>query len=214
MITSLMRRGALLYDAYTPPKEYTPVDWIQSTGQLAHIDTGVSGVSTLRIRLTAKVIDYYQYAAFCGNYTTSADTRWRIIQGGTNVVYANVQSTSSVILNAPSGSIVNNKITLDVTAGSASITDSAGTASGTTTTGGTANTSRLALCCYKVQPSATGTGTYKCRYYGCEIWDSGKLIRHFTPCVRNNDSVAGMWDGVNKAFYPSCSNYAFEYGND
>ena len=40
----------------------------------------------------------------------------------------------------------------------------------------------------------------------------GTLKRHMVPVVRNSDSVAGLYDLVERAFYPSANQYAFTSG--
>lgn len=45
------------------------------------------------------------------------------------------------------------------------------------------------------------------KLYSCQIYDNGTLVRDFAPCM-NASGVCGLYDRVNKAFYPSASSTA------
>lgn len=49
-------------------------------------------------------------------------------------------------------------------------------------------------------------------YFFKAIGADGTLKRHMVPVVRNSDSVAGLYDLVECAFYPSANQYAFTAG--
>ena len=53
------------------------------------------------------------------------------------------------------------------------------------------------------------------KLYSCKIYDaSNVLVRDFVPCVRKSDSVAGLYDMVNMAFYVSNGADAFIAGGN
>lgn len=57
-----------------------------------------------------------------------------------------------------------------------------------------------------------GTISYAtAKYYACQIYDNGTLIRDYVPVV-NKSGIAGLYDKVNNAFYSSASSTAFEAG--
>lgn len=41
------------------------------------------------------------------------------------------------------------------------------------------------------------------RIFYCKQWDSGILVRHFIPAIRNSDDTIGMYDIINDEFYPN-----------
>ena len=49
-------------------------------------------------------------------------------------------------------------------------------------------------------------------YFFKAVGADGTLKRHMVPVVRNSDSVAGLYDLVERAFYPSANQYAFTAG--
>lgn len=54
-------------------------------------------------------------------------------------------------------------------------------------------------------------GTYCTgKIYSFKIWDDGVLVRDFIPCAQDN--VPGLYDNVNKVFYPSVTENDFLAG--
>lgn len=45
------------------------------------------------------------------------------------------------------------------------------------------------------------------KLYSCQIYDNGTLVRDYVPCM-NASNVCGLYDRVNKVFYPSASSTA------
>ena len=41
------------------------------------------------------------------------------------------------------------------------------------------------------------------RIYHLKMWQNGSLVRDFYPCYRNLDNAAGLFDSVNRVFYPN-----------
>lgn len=41
------------------------------------------------------------------------------------------------------------------------------------------------------------------RIYHLKMWQNGSLARDFFPCYRNNDNAPGLFDSVNRVFYPN-----------
>lgn len=50
------------------------------------------------------------------------------------------------------------------------------------------------------------------KYYACQIYDNGTLIRDYVPVV-NKSGIAGLYDKVNNTFYSSASSTAFIAGD-
>lgn len=69
----------------------------------------------------------------------------------------------------------------------------------------TASTTDLLLGRYYADAKFNFTGNV----YYLKIYEGDTLVRDFAPAVRNTDSVAGMYDKVNKKFYASESGTNF-----
>ncbi len=69
-------------------------------------------------------------------------------------------------------------------------------------------TSTAQISLLKAGPKASGWG----RLHAAAIWQDGTLARKFIPCERKADGVAGMYDLVVGAFYPSAEGAAFLAG--
>lgn len=53
------------------------------------------------------------------------------------------------------------------------------------------------------------------RLFRAQMYDASEnLIRDFVPCYRKSDSVAGLWDRVNKVFYTNSGSGTFIVGAD
>lgn len=50
--------------------------------------------------------------------------------------------------------------------------------------------------------------------YEFKIWDSGKLIKHYIPCIRLSDDVVGLYDIVRECFESSTTQYNLISGED
>lgn len=49
-------------------------------------------------------------------------------------------------------------------------------------------------------------------WYSFKIWNGDTKLRDFIPCYRKSDTVAGMYDIVNKVFYTNCGTGQFLLG--
>lgn len=83
------------------------------------------------------------------------------------------------------------------------------------------NYNLLLGCSYVASSSSQGTTNYnQSKYHYVELYDNSKLIRYFLPVNTNtvigNFTVPapGMWDAVNKKFYPNKGSGTFTYGKD
>lgn len=61
-----------------------------------------------------------------------------------------------------------------------------------------------------------GTAQYysNLKIYKCKIYDNGTLIRNYIPALRTSDSKAGLYDLVNKVFYPDAAGGNFIYNRN
>lgn len=207
------RHRVLLMSGGELPPTYTPLDYVVSVGQLAHIDTGVSGSANLKLECVFLAEAHLNYAGIMGNYA-SGKKSWRLIlHGNSSTIAVNSYSSSGTLLY-PVGGNVNNKLTVLFDTTSASVTSATGTNTNTPAAiAGTDNTANIALGRYAVDPNGTSSNTVRIRIYGCRIWNSNTLIRDFVPCIRGSDNVPGFWDKVGKTFYKSVTSTAFVYDN-
>jgi hypothetical protein len=51
----------------------------------------------------------------------------------------------------------------------------------------------------------------KSKIYYCKIWQEGRLVRHFVPCI-NLAQVAGFYDLVTNTFYTNAGSGTFTTG--
>lgn len=203
----------MMYGGDIVPPIYKRADYIVSVGQLAHIDTGVGNLQTLKIECEFMLESYVQYISPLGNFT-SGKKGWRIITTSQTALLVDTYSSGYVALLPPSGSVSGEKLTVVMDTETSKVTDGTGTyEKASPEIEGTDNTANIALGRNIVNASASGSGTSRMRIYGCKIWDSGTLIRDYIPCVRYSDSKAGFYDRVNKTFNPSISAYDFVTGN-
>ncbi len=50
---------------------------------------------------------------------------------------------------------------------------------------------------------------YDMYLYYCKIYDNGQTVRDYVPCVRNSDSVAGLYDRISQEFFVSGTGVGF-----
>lgn len=181
------------------PKEYTQVDYIQSTGT-QYIDLGIKGNENTKINAkymassftnvmhtlgdisnTSKAISFNvgnsnSPVSRWGNYSTNQKTN-----NVTNTIYEVSISQNGYYINGNLWWLPNESIFT------------------------TANNMYLF--------TANGaTNRLRGKIYYCKIWDSDTLVRNLIPCVRNSDNKVGMYDLVNNTFYTNKGTGNFTYG--
>lgn len=181
----------------------TEVEYIRSNGT-QYIDTGV-----IPTNKTAIEIDFV-----CG----SAAGNQALFGSGQHFCCSLSSTGGGILWNYPKNSIESN-----VTADANGRTFAAFTTTRNVLKLDKGVIYRDGVECYTF-PQSTFTGTYNiglfCQIrasvidykgsicmYGCKIWEDGVLIREFVPAVKN--SVAGLYDRVDGAFYTSISGTAF-----
>lgn len=197
------------------PPGYKHLNYVISTGQGAWIDTGVSGDDdTLSFECVFYITELANYAGIFGNYTTTGQKAWRLVQGtAVTWMYANADTSNGNVMYVPDNNYLNKILTFRLDKVGSTITDGTITReSAAGAAGGTENTMNIAIGKHApINPSATVTATYQTWFYGFKIWRGDQLIRDYIPCLRARDNVAGLWDKVNKKFSASDSIYNFGY---
>ena len=66
------------------------------------------------------------------------------------------------------------------------------------------------ICIGIINSTAANAGYYKgyAKFYSCQIYDDGTLIRNYQPCVDPSGNI-GLYDKVNKKFYGNAGTGAF-----
>ena len=205
------------------PPQYQKVDYLESTGYNARIDTGVAGNDTaLKFIFDAMVIDSAQYNALFGNYNGEDKSCWRIIQ------YSDSLTTRSFIFtagNRPAGSsssapvikqgggVPNTLVHFEMEYGKCTGT-SEDFSRTTTATDVSAEMSTRNIAIGSMSSVATGSTVRKRFYHYFKIKRGNILIRNYIPCYRKSDNLAGFYDTVNYTFNPSIGSVNFVAGND
>lgn len=67
---------------------------------------------------------------------------------------------------------------------------------------------------FGVNNNGTVTDVFQGKIYQCKIYDNNKIIKHFIPCYRKSDEKTGMYDLIERVFYPSLGATNFVKGNE
>lgn len=180
------------------PSQYRQVEYVEATGT-QYVNTGVS-IASAGAQWSATIDIQYTAVASSSQIMLGTGTSaggWSGQNGGfyalgaTNkTTYASTQRVQAYVTFGTSASI---------TIESETITRAGSTPSGS------------------VYLLAAANGDFACeaKLYSCKIYNaSNVLVRDFVPCVRKSDSVAGLYDTVNMAFYVSDGADAFSSGPD
>lgn len=179
---------------------YRDVDYIESTGT-QYIDTGIIPNQNTRIVLNCVMVDAKEQFILGSRTSMSATDTYTVVVLTTLRVRTDYGTEKKEIsgLTMSDGSYLN----IDKDKNKTVINDKSLTVSAKSFTG----TYPLFLC-------ACNTGG-KCekaaciRIMSCDIYDNGKLVRSYLPKIRNEDNVAGLYDGVSGVFYTNAGTGEF-----
>lgn len=179
---------------------YRDVDYIESTGT-QYINTGIIPNQNTRVVLNCVLVDAKEQFILGSRTSMSATDTYTIVVLGTLHVRTDygTQKTEMSGLTMSDGSYLNiNKDKNKTVINNKSLTVSAKSFTGTYP---------LFLCACN-----TG-GKYEkaacIRIMSCDIYDNGKLVRSYLPKIRNEDNVAGLYDGVSGVFYTNAGTGEF-----
>lgn len=186
------------------PSGYTQVEYIQSDGT-QYIDTGFKPNNNTRLTGDFEILangSTYRtiFAAREGNLARC----FSLFVSPTNTFYSNIGGKANVYtfsmsaLGRHSFDVNKNVVTIDGT----SYTHTAESFQHTTTT--------IYLCA----DNEDGVSALPCamRWYSCQIYDNGTLVRDFIPCT-NASGTAGLYDFVNGRFYGNAEGGMFTDGS-
>ena len=187
------------------PREYTRVEWIESTGS-QYIDTGFKPNQDTRVVMDCDVSDRSVQQALFGSRNGGSSGGFLIFTynncDGYQVDYSNAQKYP--IGGDSSGRHIielnKNRFYVDGvlyhTFTYAAFTGSYNALIGSANSGGNNMTSSVP--------------TYM-KIYSCKVYDNDVLVRDYVPCL-NANSVAGLFDLVNSNFYANAGTGVFGVG--
>lgn len=188
------------------PKLYEAMEYVANTNSSKGIDTGLTMTADTQIEARFKAGDVSNYAClWCSrgaNPQTDCNTVF-VIYTGKSLRFDFGQSTQ----------IGSKSITSD-TDYSVKWTGSAFMVNGTM---GVDCSSKAQIQNYGLPIgllnaffTAVGSGAttypFTLPFYGCKIWQGGKIVRDFVPMRRISDGVAGLYDQVEDKFYVTVDN--------
>lgn len=179
---------------------YRDIDYIESTGT-QYINTGIIPNQNTRVVLNCVLVDAKEQFILGSRTSMSATDTYTIVVLSTLGVRTDYGTEKKEIsgLTMSDGSYLN----IDKDKNKTVINNKSLTVSAKSFTG----TYPLFLC------ACNTSGKYEkaacIRIMSCDIYDNGKLVRSYLPKIRNEDNVAGLYDGVSGVFYTNAGTGEF-----
>ena len=188
------------------PVEYTPVDYIESSGT-QYIDTNYkinSNTTNIKIDFSMNNIDNAFNCLF--GYEQEGNNRFfiRFLQSGGLSAYT--PNGYSVGNSYSSGK---NEITFDIENSRLYINESEINIG--ISVNSNADNFYLFTLNYKGNSAANNISSMK--LYSFKIYENDNIVKNFIPCYRNSDNEVGLYDLVNNVFYVNQGTGSFTYGN-
>lgn len=191
------------------PSGYQRLEYIESTGT-QYINTGVNLAQNSSIELSISM--------------NEKDTRNKMLFGsrtGASDNNISINATSAIVLDFNNSSYATYRTSFDYETNTKYILYNSKEkrviydenhnvlAQNTTICNDTITTPQTATLFY-INPKPSNTWyNANAKIYYCKIWNNGKLIRNFIPCVRNSDNVVGLYDLANDTFYKNAGTGTF-----
>ena len=181
----------------------TPIEYIQSSGT-QYINSEFIPKATTRTIMKAEPMSWSAWSAFFGTRNTSSPTATQayIAAVPAATLYRSDYFGSSLTAETPTIMQITNidKNKNICSFNNIMITNTSSTVNATT------NMFLLAL-------NDVGTAKYflSAKLYSCKIYDGDTLVRDFIP-IKTTTNVYGLWDKVNKVFYPNAGTGTFTGG--
>lgn len=182
----------------------TPIEYIQSSGT-QYINSGFIPKATTRTIMKAEPMSWSAWSAFFGtrNATSPTASQAYIAAVPAATLYRSDYFGSSLTAETPTIMQITNidKNKNICSFNNIMITNTSSTVNATT------NMFLLAL-------NDVGTAKYflSAKLYNCKIYDGNTLVRDFIP-IKTTTNVYGLWDKVNKVFYPNAGTGTFTGGS-
>lgn len=181
----------------------TPIEYLESSGT-QYIDTGFIPKATTRTIMKAEPMSWSAWSAFFGtrNATSPTASQAYIAAVPAATLYRSDYFGSSLTAETPTIMQITNidKNKNICSFNNIMITNTSSTVNATT------NMFLLAL-------NDVGTAKYflSAKLYSCKIYDGDTLVRDFIP-IKTTTNIYGLWDKVNKVFYPNAGTGTFTAG--
>ena len=185
-----------LFEKTLLPKEYTELDYIQSTGSQS-IDTGIKYADSLHFDL--KFSDYTNAANTGGIFGTEGWMFSLSRYGATKLIWCTEQKK----FYAYNSFSPYKTYTVQCGKEYMTINDIETIYQASSGIYGVQN-----ITLFK---SNTGYANVKLYYF--KIYDGDTIVRNYIPCYRNYDKAVGLYDLVSKRFYCNSTETNFEQGN-
>ena len=182
----------------------TPIEYIQSSGT-QYINSGFIPKATTRTIMKAEPMSWSAQSAFFGtrNATSPTASQAYVAAVPAATLYRSDYFGSSLTAETPTIMQITNidKNKNICSFNNIMITNTSSTVNATT------NMFLLAL-------NNVGTAKYflSAKLYSCKIYDGDTLVRDFIP-IKTTTNVYGLWDKVNKVFYPNAGTGTFTGGS-
>lgn len=180
------------------PTGYTQVEYIETTGT-QYIDTGFKPNQNTRV-----VVDFRASAAnrHVFGARTSFPNNSFVLFWVSNASYC-IQVNNSTFNGGSFDTSA--RCTVDMTASAFKI-NGVTKATYSVSAFQTAYNLYIASC-----PNSSESENMPGRYYSCQVYDNGRLIRDYVPC-KNSSNEAGMYDQANGVFYRNAGSGTFGVG--
>ena len=217
-----LRRRILQTTGGGLPDGYVPVEYLETHGYRARIDTGIGGNDqTIRMDFDVKSIARGNYVTAVGNYTnTEADNGWRFMQRQSGSSYDKQYAVncgnrkfSDAKATTLSATIVDMLVNVQMEYAKCIVTEPSGKKNTLNLADSLGNTNNTHICVggNKVDYD-TGAAHYFQFYNHFRMWQGGRLVRDYRPCKRVSDDKPGFYDLVNQQFCPSIGTVDFTAG--
>ena len=193
-------------DTIKVPNGYTQVEYIQSSGT-QYIDTGISPTTNTGFKIKASCTTENNTDKILIGSRASSNRFWvdfdynngnKRIYGG----FGNIDNIGNYVLDTDyeidfnyngTKKVITNGVSYDLT-------------------GTFDSTGSLPMYIFRANYSSPIAGNFKVYY--CQIYNGTTLVRDFIPCIRNSDSVVGLYDLVSKTFFTNAGTGTFTYGRE
>ena len=186
------------------PSGYTKVEYLQSSGT-QYINTNYTPTQNTRVIVDAK--------------ENTSNTYSRILSSGaynsTDSIVIGYETDSKLCVKCiANSSYYKTSITRDYTRHTYEIDKNIAKYDNTIVyTGSTGTATSAELLCILIDSLYKDSGScFKGNLYSVKVYDNDTLVRDMIPCIRNNDSTAGMYDTVNDVFYTNQGTGTFTVG--
>lgn len=191
------------------PKEYTQVDYIQSSGT-QYIDTLFKPTPNTKIETTFQFVNNTTQQRVFANasYEDNGLVFAFYISGQNNFAWACQNDAGNWVAFGLQADTNKHIFTIDSMNSIVSIDNTQKEITSTRTNNSNQTMLLFADRTREFNPRNFASG----KLYSSKIYDNGIIVRDFIPCYRNSDNEVGLYDLVNNTFYTNQGTGSFTYG--